>query len=363
MLGYQPHIVHLVRSPRNRHFFATLTSGFTAVTNAHLLGRLNDLHQMLVRHDQAWFFNWHACLRDKPTARNNDVELYLDGVAGANPEMRRAGEAGRMLRDISGLTGRSDLAGLKSGIRKIQKYLLSAYPGKKDPPPVQRLKGMIREWEEELLWAHLGFDGSHIHHLRLGFYTGDIFTPQPESRRDVKPVLDLIEKTRPDIITAALDPEASGPDTHYKVLQIIADALRIYLSRHPGRKVRIWGYRNVWHRFDPSQANIYVPVSMNTLNNMKATFNTCFASQRAASFPSPEHDGPFAELSQRILVDQYMAIQACLGRDFFYSNPLPRLRATRGLNFLREMAPREFFGEARALRRQAEGADRLKTIH
>jgi len=30
----------------------------------------------------------------------------------------------------------------------------------------------------------------------------------------------------PDIVTCALDPEASGPDTHYKVLQAISEATK-----------------------------------------------------------------------------------------------------------------------------------------
>ncbi len=47
------------------------------------------------------------------------------------------------------------------------------------------------------------------------------------------PILNLFEKIRPDIITVAMDPEASGPDTHYKVLQAVASALAIYLENNP----------------------------------------------------------------------------------------------------------------------------------
>ena len=44
---------------------------------------------------------------------------------------------------------------------------------------------MLREFEEELVWAHYGVKVKNIEHLRLGFYTGEIFTPQPQGKRDV----------------------------------------------------------------------------------------------------------------------------------------------------------------------------------
>ena len=53
---------------------------------------------------------------------------------------------------------------------------------------------MVREFEEELVWANFGVRVQDVHHLRLGFYTGDIFTEQPENIRDVTPVLDELRK-------------------------------------------------------------------------------------------------------------------------------------------------------------------------
>ena len=62
-------------------------------------------------------------------------------------------------------------------------YIDHSYDGEKNPPDVQKLKGMIREFEEELVWAHYGVQVKNIRHLRLGFYTGDIFTEAPERRQ------------------------------------------------------------------------------------------------------------------------------------------------------------------------------------
>jgi glucosamine-6-phosphate deaminase len=118
--------------------------------------------------------------------------------------------------------------------------------------------------------------------------------------------------------------------------------------------LRIWGYRNVWYRFKPSEANIMVPVSLNTLSLLHTAFMNCFGSQSAASFPSYEHDGPFSELAQQIQVEQYEMIKTCLRKDFFLRHHHPRLRAARGMIFLREMKLPEFYARVRQLKKVTE---------
>lgn len=354
MLGYLPYIVHLVRTPRNTHYFATLTSGFTSVRNEYALAQMFNLVSYLDSNNYRTLLEHGYFEPDNAPGRNRDVYLYLDGVAADNQETKNEAEAKRMLRNIFGLIPERDIRQIRRFAAGIIRYLGAAYPGQKDTPEIQTLKGMIREWEEELLWGHLGFNSDHIFHLRLPFYTGDIFTPQPEWGSDILPTLALIERLKPDVLTVALDPEASGPDTHYKVLQAISSALKEYVKKHPSAQMRIWGYRNIWHRFHPAEANVYVPVSMNSLAIMKSAFHTCFGSQRSASFPSYEYDGPFCNLAQKIMVEQYSMLKICLGRDFFYANPVPRLRASRGLCFLKEMTTDEFFDEAWHLRKITE---------
>ena len=73
-------------------------------------------------------------------------------------------------------------------------------------------------------------------------------------------------------------------------------------------------------------------------------------SQKTASFPSHEHDGPFCDLAQRIQTQQYQAIKTCLGRRWFHEHASPLIRATRGLVFLREMSLAEFNTRSRELR-------------
>jgi glucosamine-6-phosphate deaminase len=199
-----------------------------------------------------------------------------------------------------------------------------------------------------------GFSNEAVVHLRLGFYKGDLFSNDPQAERDVPPVLKLLERLSPHIVTVALDPEGSGPDTHYKVLQIMAEALKQYETKTKRTDIEVWGYRNVWFRFHPAESNSYVPVSLNMFSTLDSAFKNAFVSQKDASFPSYEYDGPFSSLVQRIQVDQYHTLKCCMGRQFFYEHPRPLIRATRGFVFLKKMNLQEFYATARELKRTTE---------
>ncbi len=172
--------------------------------------------------------------------------------------------------------------------------------------------------------------------------------------RDVGPVLQLFREIKPDVITVALDPEASGPDTHYKVLQAVAEAVKVYVNEERKDDLEIIGYRNVWYRFHPAEAEIFVPVSLNMLTLQHYSFMNTYISQKDASFPSYEHDGPFPELAQKIQVEQYEMLKTCLGQDFFYAHESALIRATRGFVFIRSMKPDEFISLAREVRKSTE---------
>ena len=186
--------------------------------------------------------------------------------------------------------------------------------------------------------------------MNLGFYSGDIFTEDPTLSRDVMPVVKLLEKITPHVVTVALDPEGSGPDTHYKVLQVVGEALKIYGKED----VEILGYRNVWYRFHPGEADMYVPVSLNMLNLQYESFMNTYLSQKDASFPSYELDGPFPLLAQKIQVEQFKMLKTCLGEEYFYNHPSALIRATRGFVFMKRMGMDAFLSHSRELKRRTE---------
>jgi len=354
MLGYMAYLYHLVRDPTNHHYFANLTSGFTAVSNQYYLSIIRKLRKHLDRNTFTSFLASGYFDPKDDTRRAEEVYLFLDGTAARMQERKDEAEARRALRNFVEVYDTTEVKALRLRAQELDEYLQTQYPGAKDPPDIQTLKGMLREWEVELLWAYFGIEPSAIHPLRLGFYQGDIFSEEPEVNRDVIPVFELMKRIKPNVVSAAFDPEGSGPDTHYKVLQTIAEAVRMYERESGDSSVRMWGYRNVWYRFRPAEADIMVPVSLNTLSLLHTSFMNCFGSQSAASFPSYEHDGPFSELAQKIQVEQYAMVKTCLGKDFFLRHTHPRLRGARGLIFLRDMSLGEFYERVRELKKATE---------
>jgi glucosamine-6-phosphate deaminase len=286
--------------------------------------------------------------------RNRDVYQYLDGLAANDHFAMKEGQARRFLRNLNENYKDQTAEQFEKRLTSLREYFAIQYPGKKDDPEIQRLKGMTREWEADVLWGYFGFNGDSVIHSRLGFYKGDIFTEEPEIDRDVLPIIETLRKVKPTIVSVAFDPEGSGPDTHYKVLQAISTALRIYREEAGHSNIKIWGYRNVWYRFHPAEATLFVPVTFNGMAILNDTFRNSFVSQATASFPSYEYDGPFSGLAEQIQVQQYQYMKIALGRDFFYRNEDSRIRSTRGLVYLKIMELDEFFEKSLELRRTTE---------
>lgn len=354
MLGLMPYSNRQVRSDTNEIHFSIMTSGFTAVTNKFVIDLLGSTRQLIEEgrvqmlqypdfFDEGYLMKW-----------DKDVYHYLNNVAGRNEEGKLRGLCHRIVRSLVKIGGVRNVQSLLSTIDETISILENSYDGSKNPPNIQVLKGMIREFEEELVWAHFGVPVKNIHHLRLGFYKGDIFTELPEKGRDIEPILNEFRKYQPTILSLAMDPEGSGPDTHYKVLQAIAGAVKVWQKEKDLSDLRIIGYRNVWFRFHPAEADLFVPVSLNALDVLQNSFNDCYNSQLNASFPSYAYDGKFSELTQKIWVQQLKQVQYVLGKNFFYENQHPLLRATHGMIYLKELNAAQFVRIAEALEEAVE---------
>ncbi|MCD4729067.1 MAG: hypothetical protein K8R74_00585 [Bacteroidales bacterium] len=356
MLGLLPEISQELREVSSRFNFVILTSGFTAVTNRFVIDFLNDVKGFL-KEDKIEMINYPDFFDSGYKYKwDKDVYHYLNKVASGEPHERIRAVSHRIVRVLTEIYKLNSITELELKIDEILHLLQNSYDGEKNPSDIQKFKGMIREFEEELVWAHYGVQVKNVHHLRLGFYTGDVFTEQPEKHRDVLPVLEMLKKTKPTAISLALDPEGSGPDTHYKVLQALAEALRLWKKEEDLSKLKIMGYRNVWYRFNPAEADVIVPVSLNSLSTFNESFSHCYLSQLHASFPSYMHDGKFSELAQKIWTEQYKSIRLLLGKSYFYESESPKLRATHGLIFYKEMDVDTFLLQARKLKDSMEGS-------
>ena len=171
----------------------------------------------------------------------------------------------------------------------------------------------------------------------------------------------MLEKIKPTIITLALDPEGSGPDTHFKTLIALADAIDKYVQHHPKMDIRIWGYRNVWSKWQLHEVTTIVPVSLNSFAVLHNMFNSCFLSQKSASFPSFELDGTFCELAQKIWVDQHNQLVSLLGKEYFYNSTNPMLRRAYGAILLKDMSYAEFTDYLVPVRKLLKTKEMLKT--
>jgi len=251
MLGYLPALVHDLQIQTNSHHFSTLTSGFKAVSNICLMER-TLLVQTLLKSER----------EIRQLSPDEEVHLYITSLAAKDEKQKQKAEALRFLRCISQVFKVYTNEDLKRKAVFVISYLQKNYPGKKDIKEIQLLKGMIREWEVETLWGALGIGTGCVSHLRMGFYQGKTFTGEPDTNRDIPPIQEMIKRIDPDILTVALDPEGSGPDTHYKVLQSIAAAVGQLKKLKQNLPQTVWGYRNVWYRFHPSKADLFIPVSL-----------------------------------------------------------------------------------------------------
>jgi len=355
MLGIMPHTNRELREASNEFHFSVLTSGFTAVINQYVIDLMNETLNLISQgriemikfpdfFEEGYKFKW-----------DKDIYHYLDNVAANNEEEKRRGVCHRVVRAIVEIWGVKNEEQLVTTIIGILDILKNSYDGSKNPREIQKLKGMIREMEEELVWAHFGVPVKNVHHLRLGFYQGDIFTEQPDFDRDVLPVLNEFRKYKPTVISLAMDPEGSGPDTHYKVLKAIAAAVKEWKKEEDLSKLRVIGYRNVWFRYHPSDTEVIVPVSINALSILDSSFSQCYLSQVDAPFPSYQLDGKFSQLTQRVWVEQLKQIQFLLGKNFFYQHERPLVRATHGLIYFRELTVDAFLKQAEDLEKSMEG--------
>ena len=352
MLGIMPFINRQLRSPSNQVHFAIMTSGYHSVTDKFLCEAMESTLDYLRQGRIQMVLYPDFFERGYRFKQEKDIHHYLDNVARKNHDEMRRGFCHRILRNAVGLWQLKSVAEVEARFQQEMQCMRNGEPNNLE---VQKLKGEIREFEEELVWAYAGTALNHVHHLRLGLYgnDGDEHFQQgkgPNRERDVMPILNQLRDLKPTVITVVIDSVGQGPNTHYKVMQSIAEAVRLWGEERDLRDVRIFGYRNVWSTFHPAEANVYVPVSLNTFAVFEKAFKDSYLTQVKAEFPNPDFDGPFSELAESIWVKQYKDVQFVLGKNFFYESDHPLIRATHGMIFLKEMTAREFVAFAEEMK-------------
>lgn len=356
MLGIMPLNNRQTRDTSNEVHFAVMTSGFNSVTNGFLRESL-EFTLDFIRKGEIQMLNYPDFYEKGYKFKyDKDVYHYLDNVARKDTEEMRRGFSHRIVRDMVGIWNIKNTEELERILSEQIEILRNSYDGEKNPPEIQNLKGMIREFEEELVWAYTGTQVKNVHHLRLGFYQGNLFSQGPNYERDILPILNQLREIKPTTISVVIDPEGSGPDTHFKVLQAVAGAVTEWAKEADLSNLKIIGYRNVWFKFHPTEATSYIPVSLNAMAVLEKSFASSYLTQVKAEYPSPDFDGAFSELAESIWVKQLKDIQLILGKNYFYENKSQLIRSTHGLIFIKELNVKEFGAFAEEMRKKAQSA-------
>lgn len=338
MLAYYPLFDSLI--PRYKNTFVYLTSGFNSVTDSYILATINRASDWWLDKEQDLIFKKS---HEKVIGKFRNYYLRQD------IEQINMLETALLMRHLVTIYKLKSLDELKHTIRWLKdEYFPRKQPGDLDVANIKMLKGMMRESEAERLLCLYNVPLKNIVHLRSKFYSGREFMKTPRYEHDIVPFIQELDKFNPDIITVIDDPESAPPITHYRSLQIVAQGLRIK-SPTINQNLQILGYRNVWFRYNVSEANVFIPVSEQSLTALKSVFNACFPTQKMASFPSPFFDGDFPSLMQLIQREQFAELKLLLGADYFTKNSVPEIRNASGFIFINQMNLNEFLRRAEDL--------------
>ena len=336
MLSYHSLAVELLKN--NKNFFVSVTSGFNSVANTLLLQLFNKLTYGCLHHLFSTILS---------TSHETLIAKFIQAYKHNDEYQCEECQFALFIKNIIQAFQIDDADILYKTVRQIETLLANDLYATSEQ--LQKLKGCMRETEVDCLWALHDVAFDHITHMRSQFYTsGGV----PTHAEDVLPLVRLIETINPDIITVAFDPPGAGPTTHYKVLQLIAEALRS--AKSIKKSIEIWGYRNVWDRFSIGQASMIIPVNSEELEDLDKEFCTCFLTQREAMNPSGEFDGPFSKLSCDIAKEQFNCMKTILGEDYFTQHHDKKLSSAEGMLFIKQMSLSTFLFSCQTLQRQAE---------
>jgi len=164
------------------------------------------------------------------------------------------------LRRLEGAFGMLGKTGLDPILDRVEQALMAKKPGDVDSPEVQTLKRVIREAEAVSGISTFGMSGSQAVFLNLPFYQTGKVRKDPVGPEDVRIVLELLERVRPEMILVAGD--LSDPHgTHRMCKEAVDRALEQYTGEPP----EVWYYRGAWQEWPVAEADVLVPLSEDEL--------------------------------------------------------------------------------------------------
>ena len=187
-----------------------------------------------------------------------------------------------------------------------------------DSKALQEVKRVIRHAEAVAACRMMMVPEDNAHMLDLPFYQTGQVRKRPIGSDDVRIVLDLITKLRPDWVFVA--GELSDPHgTH----RLCAEAIFAGLSQcSPAvRPELVWLYRGAWQEWEPDVIDMAVPMSRSELTHKVFGIFKHQSQKDKALFPGPYDDREFwqraearntetAEIYDKLGLPEYHAMEA-----------------------------------------------------
>jgi len=151
-------------------------------------------------------------------------------------------------------------------------YLKNKKSGQIDVAEILKIKGLIRKGEAKAACRYCGIHTDRIHFMDMPFYETGLIKKNPIGEKDIKLIMDLLNKVKPHQVFAAGD--LSDPHgTHRMCLHAIFQALKRLKKESWMKDCYIWLYRGAWQEWKVSEIDMAVPLSPEELlRKRKAVF-------------------------------------------------------------------------------------------
>jgi len=164
-----------------------------------------------------------------------------------------------------GITGQP-LEAVRAQVARIQDHIAHkcGENGWIDSPELLLIKANIRKNEATSAAVFCGVLLQNVHFLNLPFYQTGTVKKNPITDADVKIVLELLRKVKPQQIYAAGD--LSDPHgTHRMCLKALLRAIELCKEDEWYKECQVWLYRGAWQEWEPEKVEMSVPMSPDEL--------------------------------------------------------------------------------------------------